>query len=280
MSESGYSRTIRRAKLSIAKRWREITASRRVLPDYVIIGAQRCGTTSLHNYLMQHPNVVPSYKKEIKFFDSNYSRGERWYRSHFPYEDEMTDEQLITGEGSPYYIFHPKAAQRMFAMLPNIKLIALLRNPVDRAYSHYQLSFRRGRETLSFEDALGQEEQRLDGVLENIIANDNYPMFNHKHFTYRLRGIYADQLPAWFEHFSREQILVIKSEDFYADSAGTFQKVISFLELPAWDLPVYKNYNAGQYSTMQPETRAQLVEYFKPHNQRLYELLGTDFGWA
>jgi hypothetical protein len=280
MSELNFSRTIRRAKLSIAKRWREITAANRVLPDYVIIGAQRCGTTSLHNYLMQHPNVVSSYKKEIKFFDSNYGRGERWYRSHFPYEEEMTDDALITGEGSPYYVYHPKAAQRMSAMLPNIKLIALLRNPVDRAYSHYQLSFRRGRETLSFEDALAQEEKRLDGVLENILADDNYPMFNHKHFTYRLRGIYADQLPAWFEHFSREQILIIKSEDFYADPAGTFQKVVSFLELPTWDLPVYKNYNAGQYSTMQPETRAQLVEYFKPHNQRLYELLGTDYGWA
>jgi hypothetical protein len=280
MSEQKISKMIQRVKLNISKRWREISAGRRVLPSYIIIGAQRCGTTSLHNYMMQHPNVVPSYKKEIKYFDSNYQKGERWYRSHFPYEGEMANNQLITGEGSPYYIFHPKVAQRVSKMLPNIKLIALLRNPIDRAYSHYQLGVRRGRELLSFEDALAQEEARLEGVVENIIADDQYPMFNHKHYTYRLRGIYADQLPAWFEHFHQGQILIIKSEDFYADPAMVFKEVSTFLNLPAWDLPVYKNYNPGGYSTMRPETRAELAAFFQPHNERLYNLLGRDFGWA
>ena len=279
MSGSGFAHFKRRLVLKLVKRQRGRTADQRVLPDYIIIGAMRCGTTSLHNYLMQHPDVVASYKKEIKFFDSNHFRGEKWYRAHFPLITEMGPGQ-ITGEGSPYYIFHPLAAERIAALLPQVKLIALLRNPVERSYSHYQMSVRRGRETLSFEEAIAKEPERLAEVKEKIQVDDTFPMFNYKHYSYLTRSIYADQLPVWFEHFPREQIKIIKSEDFYADPPATFGAVTAFLGLPDWELSEYETHNPGRYSSMKPETRAQLVEYFQPHNQRLYELLDTNYGWS
>ena len=119
-------------------------------PNFLIIGAQRCGTTSLYNYLIQHPQIVPSSKKEVHFFDLNFHLGQSWYEKHFP---EVSDN-ILTGEASPYYIFHPLCPKRIFDYDPSVKLIVILRNPIDRAYSHYRHIVRLGHEPLKFEDAL------------------------------------------------------------------------------------------------------------------------------
>ncbi len=245
------------------------------MPSFIIIGAQRSGTTSLYEYLIKHPQVKEASTKEIHFFDYNYNNGISWYLSQFP---KPTDDRIISGEASPYYIFHPLAAQRIFQSFPTVKIIVLLRNPVDRAYSHYQLQVRNGVEKMSFEDAIKMEPERLHGEEERIKAG-NYYSFAHQKFSYLSRGIYVLQLKNWIKFFPLDQFCILKSEDFYNNPEKIFKETLEFLELPRFDLAEYKTYNTTNYPKINPATRAQLVEYFRPYNKSLYELLHRNFEW-
>jgi hypothetical protein len=217
--------------------------------------------------------MLPATRKEVHFFDLNFSKGMSWYRSHFPLKFRRGN--FFTGEASPAYLFYPYVPQRVKAVLPPVKLIALLRNPVDRAYSHYQHEVRWKRETLSFEAALAQEPERLQGGLVN-----DQPTLTYHHFSYLKRGIYADQITYWLDIFPREQFLILRSEDLFDNPVGIYQQVLAFLGVPAWELPAdYAVPNPSKGESMLPETRRQLLDYFRPHNQRLYELLGRDFAW-
>jgi len=265
--------------------WRILTGPIRLLPDFIIIGAQKCGTTSLYRYLMQHPCVVPPFRKEVHFFSIHFGRGLTWYQSHFPsflykaYTRQTRGRNLVIGEASPYYIFHPVAPKRISETIPQVELIAMLRNPVDRAYSHYHHEVRKGRETLPFEAAIEREAERLAGETERMIEDENYYSFNHHRYTYLSRGIYVNQLEIWLRFFSREQILILKSEDLYADSSTVLRHVLEFLNLPAWEPKEYMNYNPAGYPRMNPNTKKRLTDYFEPHNQRLYKYLGASFDW-
>ena len=193
----------------------------------------------------------------------------------------MHTESLITGEASPYYIFHPLVPRRISEMVPQVKLIVLLRNPVDRAYSHYQHNVRMGREPLSFEEALENEELRLKGETDKMVADESYFSFNHQHFSYLSRGVYVDQLRDWQAYFSSEQILVLKSEDFYSSPSATYNQTLTFLNLPNWNLGEYGKHNYwGKYQPIDSATRKRLIDYYEPYNQELYDYLGTDFGWS
>jgi hypothetical protein len=158
-------------------------------------------------------------------------------------------------------------------------LIVLLRNPVDRAYSHYQHEVSLKYETLPFDRAIDQEGDRLRGEREKMLADQSYDSYQYRHYSYLSRGIYAEQLAAWMKLFARHQMLVLRSEDFFAEPSKVFQKVLGFLELPACELPEYRQYNARKYSSMTGTTRRRLVEYFEPHNRRLHDLVGQSFAW-
>jgi len=254
------------------------TTPLRVLPDFLVIGVMKGGTTSFFNYLARHPQVRPPFRKEIKFFDIHYPQGLGWYRAHFPMRFKMK-AGMVTGEATPYYIFHPGAPGRVAARLPRARLIVLLRNPVDRAYSHYNHMLRVGREPLSFEAAIAQEAERLEGEEQRILADPHYSTFQHLHYSYLARGRYAEQLEKWFALFPREQILILESEQLYAAPAGCLHQAAAFLGLPAWagdDFPVYKQ---GAYEQMPAAVRARLVEYYRPCNQTLYDLLHRKFAW-
>lgn len=262
------------------------TSPLRALPDYLIIGTQRGGTTSLYNYLVQHPQVYPLFfKKGIHFFDTHYSRGFAWYRSHFPtvmyrqYVKKARGYDLLAGEGSPYYIFHPHAPLRIAERLPHVKLIAMLRDPVERAFSHYQHEVARGFETLPFEEAIEREPERMDGELERMKADPSYYSFSHQHHTYLARGLYVEQLQVWHSLFPREQMLILKSEDFFSDTDDVFKQVLRFLGLPGWSLPSYARHNARRYAGLNEQTRRRLAAYFTEPNRRLYEYLGVDLRW-
>lgn len=256
-----------------------LTTSLRTMPDFLVIGVMKGGTTSLFNYLSRHPQVNPPFRKEIKFFDIHYPQGLGWYRAHFPLRRKMVAGTL-TGEATPYYIFHPLAAQRIAKTLPQIKLITLLRNPVDRAFSHYNHMVRVGREPLSFGEALAQEEGRLSGEVEKITADPAYSTFMHLHYSYKARGRYAEQLKQWFELFPRESMLILSSEELYTSPATAYQKAIAFLGLPLKEPEKYKVFKQGTYKGgMKPEIREELVDYFRPYNQQLFDLLGMKFDW-
>jgi len=247
------------------------------IPNFIIIGVQKGGTTSLYNYLIQHPKVAPALQKEVQFFSLNFDKGRDWYFSQFP--SVADGKELLTGEASPYYIFHPHVAKRIHQFFPDVKLIALLREPVARAISHYFYYLKIGFESLSFPDAIALESSRLTGEIEKMLEDESYCSYNHRHYTYLTRGIYADQLPEWFKYFSREQLLILNSDDLYKDTVGTMNQVLNFLELPHFQLETYPKYNAGEYKKVSPVIEEKLREFFRPHNQRLAALLGTDFGW-
>ncbi len=272
------------------KAYRASTNWMRLMPDFMIIGTQKGGTTSLYKYLIEHPSIAPIYIKEPHFFDIYFHKGPVWYRSHFPtsikkyYTEHVQKLDFITGEASPYYMFHPLAAERVAKTLPHVKLILVLRNPVDRAYSQYQHQRRQpGVEPLSFDEAVDREEERLAGEEKKLIENPKYSSFNHRHYSYLARGRYIEQIPAWLKHFPREQFLFLKSEELFSAPADILRQTHEFLGVPSLKLKEqkdeYRQFNKASYSNMLPETRARLLEYFKPYNARLYELLGRDFGW-
>jgi hypothetical protein len=263
----------------MSKHYRELTTQGRVLPNFIIIGVQKGGTSSLYKYLLQHPNVVPGYKKEVKFFDGSYHKGIDWYRYNFPLKSEMSDPTKQTGEASPSYVFHPLVSKRIKDALPDVKLILLLRDPVARAYSHFQGNMRKGQENLSFEEAIEHEESRLEGERESIIADQHYPMYKYLVYSYLARGIYIDQVRNWLEYFPREQILILRSEDLFRNPQSVYSRVLEFLGLANFKLDDYEIFNFGRYSQIDPETEKRLRVYFSPYNQELYEFLGMDLGW-
>lgn len=268
--------------------YRRLTGSSRILPSFLIIGAAKCGTTSLYNYLMQHPQVLSCFTKEVHYFDYYYHRGVNWYRSHFPLQSEaqrcgLSNGALcMTGESSPYYLAHPLAPERIKRDLPGVKLICMLRNPVDRAISSYNNQVRLGIEKLrDFESALDSEEDRIEGHEERLRSDPTYSSFEHKYFSYFKRGCYAEQLENWYYHFPKDQVLVIQSEPFFTHPSGAYRPVVDFLGLKQWEPPRYMVFNAGgEYREMNAESRRRLLERYQPHNQRLFELIGRRFeGW-
>jgi hypothetical protein len=264
----------RAANSTLRWRYRTATAGLRPLPDFLIVGAQKCGTTSLYEYLAEHPQVMPALTKEVHYFDVRYPRGMSWYRAHFG----LRRPGRITGEASPYYLFHPAAPQRIKSDVPRAKLIVMLRDPAERAVSHYHHSVDWGFETLSLEDAIRHEPERLDGEASRIASDPTYRGLDYQHLSYLSRGVYADQLELWLSLFPREQMLVLNSHDFFDDPATGFNRVLDFLELPPQSRTEYPVVAGRTYDT-DPAIVAELREYFRPHNQRLYELLGEDFGW-
>ncbi len=246
--------------------------------DFIIIGAQKSGTTSLYNYLIQHPQVVPARTKEVHYFDLNFDKGISWYQEQFHPCDRQN--KLITGEASPYYIFHPLVAKRVQQTLPKVKIIILLRNPVERAISHYYHEVRLGVEEKGIEEAIASEPTRLAGETEKILENPNYYSFNHQHYTYLSRGKYLDQIKNWLNHFPKQQILILKSEDLYNHPPTILNQVCNFLEIPPYQLPDYGKYNAGEYPPIDPAMYQQLTTYFQPHNQNLENYLNRNFNWV
>ena len=253
------------------------------LPDFVIIGGKKCGTTYLYNLLSQHPYVAPAVEKEVHYFDARYAKGIAWYRSQFPPPQEIEGRKAVTGEATPYYLYHPHAARRAAETVPQAKLIALLRDPIDRAYSDYHHRMRRGNESLTFEEAIEAEEDRIRGEKEKMLADEGYKSRNYRAFSYLSRGIYIDQILTWLRYFDREQLLILKSEDMFENTSDAFSQVQTFLGLPERepDLPASTDdtRNAGRYTPINPATRQWLREYFQPHNERLYKFLGRNLGW-
>jgi hypothetical protein len=281
---SSLPRTLRRAVKPIVYFHYRLTARLRLLPDFLIIGAQRSGTTYLYNNLCMHPCIAPALTKEVHFFDVRFAQGADFYRGFFPlrlWKDikQLYHQPLLTGEASPYYLIHPHVPRRIAKMLPQVKLIVLLRNPVDRAYSHYHHERRKGVETLSFEDAIEYEATRLVGEEQRLQYDEQYNSYNHQHYSYLTRGMYIDQLVRWLHVFPRDQLLIVQSEQLYIEPAIVLRQVFEYLCLPAWQWKAFHRPTAPDYPAMSSETRDQLLAFFRPYNQRLYDYLSTPFDW-
>ena len=245
-------------------------------PDFVIAGTQRGGTTSLHAYLREHPNIQTPAKKEIHYLTDRFERGAEWYLGQFPAAVSVGN---LVGEATPYALFHPLAPHRLRSIAPDARIIVLLRNPVDRAYSHYLHELARGHETLSFEEAIAAEPDRLRGVEEQLAIGKLLVSDVHKRTSYLERGRYARQLERWFSVFPQDQLLILRSEDLYANPAAVTRQVTNFLELPALSGDVFSTHNATAGPPIDARTREMLMSAFAAENARLADLLGRDPGW-
>ncbi len=258
-----------------------------MLPDYLVIGGQRCGTTSLQQVLTQHPNITSArLMKGVHYFDTAAHHDLAWYRTHFPTRayarsvERRTGSPLRVGEASPYYLFHPLALPRIREALPNVKLIALLRDPVERTISHHKHEVRRGNEPLGLEAALDAEPTRLAGERERIVREaPGYHSVAHQTFSYAARSRYVEQVEMLFELFPRDQVMILPSERFFTDPGPVFRATLDFLGAPPWLPESFPKENATADTTVPAAVRQRLVESFREPNERLFELLGERFPW-
>lgn len=256
---------------------RRLTNKKRKLPDFLIVGGQRCGTTSMYNYLIQHPDIEPAFIKETHFFDRNYHRGLGWYRSFFPVISES--DAKITGEATPYYLYDPHVPKRVAAVVPSVKLIILLRNPTDRAYSHYQFEVRKGTEPFSFSEAINRELELFPSEERKVLEDESYYSDQFSRFSYLGRGLYHRQIENWRRYFPIGSFLFITSEEFYKETGSVMQAVFEFLGIPGLEIADRKTYNAADYEPMPDNLRSALNDYFEPHNQQLFTFLGQNLNW-
>jgi len=250
-------------------------------PGFTVIGAQKCGTTALFSLLTQHPSMQSPIVKETRFFDRWPDRNIAWYRANFrPTLPRRLDRsgrgKLLTGEATPEYMVFPHVAPALAARFPDQRIIALTRDPIERAYSQYQMNIARGREWLSFDDALRAEERRLS-------AGPGQPgspeAFRWSHFGYVERGRYAHQLEHWLNWYPREQLLVLEAADLANQQDQTLRRVTDFLGLAPMETSPPARENVGTYNPMSDDARAFLSERLCGEASSLYRLLGTKTGW-
>ena len=264
-----------------------VTASRRQLPGFILVGAQRAGTTSLFRALQSHPLVhSANYHKGVNYFDVNYHRGFDWYQGHFPLATSLRGRtqglrgEPITFEASGYYMFHPCAPERMAQHLPDVRILAMLRDPVERAWSAYKHEHARGFESESFDRALALEDERLAGQAERMAQDPLYQSVSHRHHAYVRRGQYAEQLRRIGELFPRERIHVVESESFFEHPERTFAGVLDFLGLPIVMPERFDRWNGRPSAPMSDSTRARLRRHFRSHDDALSDFLGRPPAWA
>jgi hypothetical protein len=258
-------------------------------PSFLICGGQRCGTTSLYRALAAHPAVLKAVlHKGVHYFDVSYDRGMGWYKGHFPMQrsaERVRNRhgfEAQTFESSPYYMYHPQAAARIAADLPRAKLVVLVRDPVERAFSQHHHEVARGFEQeRDFGNALALEAARLHRQEHRLATDPTYYSFAHQHHAYRARGEYARYLSVMAQHVGRERIHVVESERFFAEPEQIYDEVCRFLGLPT-DLghPPFERHNARpRQAEMDPVLRRELTEYFAPHDDALITWLGRVPSW-
>ena len=262
---------------------KRITARYRSLPNCYIVGAQKAGTSSLYHYLIQHSQIEKSFKKEIHYFDGgldpsidDYQRGKNWYKAHFSLK--KTDQgSNISIDATPLYLFNPIVPKRIYQCTPNAKIIILLRDPVERAISHYFHVKRHGFEPLPFEEALAKEAERL----APCYANNNFKDPAFRLYSYQARGMYLEQIQNYLKYFNSQEILIINSDDLFVNAEVTIQKVFQFLNVDVnYRIPDLKSQNVGNNKQqISNDTRHYLQNHFSVPNQALFDYLGQSFDW-
>ena len=271
--------------IPLHRKYCSLTGFLHILPDFLILGVEKGGTSSLYDYLIQHPSISSASTKEINFFNKYYDRGLDWYRVCFPFKihksikKNLFHKKFLTGEASVRYFDYPHAPERIKKISPLMKFIILLRNPVDRAYSQHSMVTRGGNENLSFEEAIDCEKERTQKDYEKMKNNKNFYSDNYFRHAYLDRGIYVDRLKNWMKIFPKEQFLIFDSKDFFENPSTIYSKTL-FLNLPKTELKKYEvKGRKNENPRMDPNLRAKLIDFYRPHNKRLYEFLGVNYHW-
>lgn len=257
-----------------------------LLPDFYIIGAQKSGTTALFYYLTKHPNI-PQTIKDIRFFDKYYHKGLDWYRLHFPLKisksvaQKINKKKYVIGEATERYLEYPHAPQRIKKITPNAKFLIVLRNPVERTYSHYNFNVVRNKENRTFEKAIFQELERTKLEFEKMEKDENYYSDDYFRYAYLDRSIYVDKIKRWMKIFPKEQFMVVENKELSKNTSRVYNDVLEFLNLPVLELNEYKKISSAKYKqpTMDSEIRKKLIRFFKPSNEELFKILDVNYDW-
>jgi Sulfotransferase domain len=263
--------------------WGMLTARWRLRPSVIIVGAQRCGTTTLYRVLSEHPALArPTVAKGTGYFDVRYDHGPRWYAGQFPLARPARRKHgpdATTFESSGYYLFHPLAAGRIAKDLPDARVVVMVREPVERAYSAHRHELARGFETEEFERAVELEDERLAGEVEKIVADPSYESFHHRHHGYLARSRYSEQIDRFIDELGQDRVYVVDADVFFADPVVEFERLRTWLGLPAWQPSAVEQWNARPRTPMAPELREKLERYFEPYDARLAEQMGRAPSW-
>jgi hypothetical protein len=270
----------------VVRRFGALTSGARVPPGVLIVGTQRGGTTSVYRALAQHPGFAgPFHRKGVHFFDVEFPRGMPWYVGHFPLRavvrrrERRLGHRVVVGEASPYYMAHPTAPARMGELLPQVRVVALLREPMERAYSAYTHEKARGFEHRSFEDALRDEASWIDEEIARTAADPSYESHRLRHNAYLHRGHYVDQLRELERVVGRERMFVMDSDQYFAEPEQEFSRLLDFIGLPASPGIRHDQHNARPRLPLEDDVRRELAEHFAPYDAALAEWLGWTPSW-
>ena len=262
------------------------TSCFRLMPDVIICGFHKTSTTSLHHYLIQHPNIIKPTRKEIGYFSTFFWRGEMWYKSHFPTKfskirKASNNETFLTLDSDPGCSYHPNSPKRVHDRLPNVKLIFVLRNPIDRAWSEYNQDLRRGWDpNISFEDKIKDDDILFENMIDKL---KNLKRLGHEKYVLPLAhisiGKYIIHIENWLKYFPMEQFLFLTTDEINSNLNLALKKIYEFLQIPERNIPNLKRQNVGNYPKMDNYTRLKLIEYYKPYNKKLEELLNRELNW-
>ena len=264
-------------------KFRLATSPLRALPNFIIAGTEKGGTSLFFQTLGHHRQVRTSMIKEVSFFGKadleKPFRDRLCYARYFPLKYQLRqiakrlDDRVITGEASPGYLYSTEAAQRIKNMVPDVKIIVLLRDPIDRAYSKYFHAQRKGVETLSFADAV-----RLEMTQRNFEVRDRVDREERKR-DYLGFGLYCEQLERYFKLFDRKQIHIVQSEFSLSNFSSVYGDILKFLDIQFDPSQILPRVPKKQYPKMDKKVFGELKEFFSRPNKNLYDLLGVDFGW-
>ena len=254
-----------------------LTGSIRVLPDFLVIGAKRCGTTSLFYHLPEHQCISKSPHDNMGFFNDNFHLGVNWYKSFFPTiftrnKIKSEFENFLAFDVTTTYMEEESTANNVYQTKPNMKIIVILRNPVDRTYSQYHLNLREKAEKRSFEDVIEENMNRLDKKSHK--RHEIKPKFSAEGNNYLKKGLYAQQLRYWLKIFPRKNILILSTEEFESNQQAIYNKIFEFLNISK-----FEKMEKGSYPQMKSETRSLLLDYFRSHNNELFKLINKKFDW-
>jgi hypothetical protein len=262
------------------------SSSIRLLPTVMIVGFHKTATTSLHEYLIQHPNVIKPLRKEIGYFSVFFWRGEMWYRSHFStvfskFKLNRRKENFVVLDSDPNCSYHPYSPKRIRDRLPKIKLIFVLRNPIDRAWSDFNQDLNREYiSNISFEEKIKEDEHDFDKMIKSLKSEKlQSDYFKEIQRPYLSIGKYVVHIKEWLKYFSREQILFLTTDELKSDLDGSLQKIFNFLNIPNQSILDLEKKNVGKYEKMNSKTREKLIEYYRPYNLELETLLNKKFNW-
>jgi hypothetical protein len=263
-----------------------LTSFSRMMPDIFIGGVQKGGTSSLYYAMVQHPQIIPGKRKEIFYYNitPNYGKGLSYYKQFFGTSLYKTFKTISGGkpvhtiDATTHMLDCKEAPSRILNDVLNAKMIFILRDPSERAFSQYKMSVKKGFEKTSFENALKLEEERIKDGLTHVLADPKHN-YAYQRLAYRSKGLYADHLKYWFNNFPKENIHVINAEEFYKAPSSVYKELCRFLDIDENISVKFEKKNEGKEGTMDPKTKAALQEFYKPHNEELYKLLNKRYDW-